>query len=227
MKRLGIVQPGRIGDVIICLPIAKWYYDRGYEVIWPIADYIIPHVQNYIEYANFISLPSLDSSLARNIVYSNCNTIIDVTFSFINSNPYNDSIFSEVKDKIPFDQIKYSIAGVPFSEKWKLEFTRNKTAEKELLDKMHLEDPFTIAHLEGSNQEAVYKPKSGERILFVSSLSKSIFDWACVLEKAERVVAIDSCFANFVEQTKIFSKEKILIKRYPDVRPTYTNWKVI
>ena len=54
MKRIGIIQPGRIGDILICLPIAKWYYDRGHEIIWPVDSAIIKNFIGYIDYVKFI-----------------------------------------------------------------------------------------------------------------------------------------------------------------------------
>ena len=35
---LKIVQPGRLGDILLCLPIAKWYLDHGKcdLVVWPV-----------------------------------------------------------------------------------------------------------------------------------------------------------------------------------------------
>jgi len=31
-----MLQPARLGDIIILLPIAKKYHDLGYEVVWPV-----------------------------------------------------------------------------------------------------------------------------------------------------------------------------------------------
>ncbi len=32
----GMLQPGRLGDILILLPAAKHYVDQGHEVVWPI-----------------------------------------------------------------------------------------------------------------------------------------------------------------------------------------------
>lgn len=56
MKKLGIIQPGRIGDIVICLPIAKWYHDRGYEVLWPVKKDMIKHFENYVDYVKFVPI---------------------------------------------------------------------------------------------------------------------------------------------------------------------------
>jgi ADP-heptose:LPS heptosyltransferase len=37
---LGIIQPGKLGDIIIVLPAAKYLHDKGYKVYWPVYDTI-------------------------------------------------------------------------------------------------------------------------------------------------------------------------------------------
>jgi hypothetical protein len=34
--KIGIVQTRGLGDVVIAVPLAMWYADRGCEVLWPI-----------------------------------------------------------------------------------------------------------------------------------------------------------------------------------------------
>jgi len=35
MKTCLIIQPGKLGDIIISAPIAKYYHDNGYNIVWP------------------------------------------------------------------------------------------------------------------------------------------------------------------------------------------------
>ena len=52
MKSVFIGHPGPYGDIIVCAPIAKNYFDRGYKVYWPARaeyldllsrfDYVVP-----------------------------------------------------------------------------------------------------------------------------------------------------------------------------------------
>ena len=228
MRRLGIIQPGRIGDIIICLPIAKWYADRGYVVIWPVAEYIANQMQGYIDYVHFIPLPDLDCNNARKIAYKNCNTVLDLAFCFPNSIPFNEKIYATYRKIQSFDQIKYEIAAVPFAEKWRLSFTRNLEAENKLFDELSPLTPYTLVHLEGSNQSCALNVPLRNKSVFVTPRSTSIFDWCTMIERAEEIVAIDSCFANLVEQSGLNRKAKKLIKRIPDVRPIYKdNWDFI
>jgi len=56
-KTLGLIQSRGIGDIIIALPIAKYYHDRGVEVYWPIDARFLPSFQNAVDYVKFIPFP--------------------------------------------------------------------------------------------------------------------------------------------------------------------------
>ena len=228
LRRLGLIQPGRIGDVIICLPIARWYAQRGYTVIWPVADYIASQMQGYIDYVHFVPVPDLDCARVRNIVYANCNTVIDLAFCFPNSTPFNDGLYTEHSQHLLFDEIKYAIAGVPFEEKWRLSFHRNPAAEQALYQALAPEAPYTLVHVDGSTQSARFTPPTDARCVYVTPRSASIFDWCGLIEKAQSIIAVDSSLANLVEQSGLNHCAKQLIKRVPDIRPTYRDhWQFI
>jgi hypothetical protein len=226
MRRLGIIQPGRLGDIIICLPIAKWYADKGYEVVWPVEHSYIPNFLGYVDYVNFIGIDSLDCNTARNECLHLCNTVLDLSISFPNSHPYNDSVFYQRRHEMSFDRIKYSIANVSFEEKWNLKFNRNLNAEHKLEGQLNIPDSFTLVHTRGSSEAFTYHPEDGESVIYVNDSSPSIFDWCNVIKKANKIVAIDSSFANLVEQYG-FAGPKFLVRRAADVRPMYKDWIVL
>jgi hypothetical protein len=226
MRRLGIIQPGRLGDIIICLPIAKWYSDSGYEVFWPIENTYIRNFTGYVDYVNFVGIDSLDCNAARKECVPNCNTIIDLSISFPNSHPYNDAAFYQHRQSLSFDRIKYAFANVPFEEKWNIFFDRNLENEKKLESQLNLPETFTLVHTRGSSESFVYTPEEGEEVVYVTDTGSSIFDWCGVIKRANKIVAIDSSFANLVEQFG-FTGPKFLVRRAADVRPTYLNWEII
>lgn len=226
MKKLGIIQPGRLGDIIICLPIAKWYADKGYEIIWPVDNNIINNFIGYVDYVNFIPTSSLDCNEARKECSNRCNTIIDLSITFPNSNPVNDSFFYANKGIMSFDQMKYAFANVPFEEKWNLKFNRNTEVEQRLVNQLNLPSTFTLVHTKGSSESFVYHPETNESVVYVTDTGGSIFDWCGVIDKANKIVAIDSSFANLVEQYG-FTGPKFLVRRAADVRPVYKGWVVL
>ena len=227
MRSLGIIQPGRLGDIIICLPLARWYFERGYKVVWPIESSYLPNFVGYVDYVEFVAIKSLNCSDARQICFSRCNTILDISITLPQSHPINDEFFYKNRCKIGFDQMKYLFSNVPFEEKWNLKFNRNLHNEKSLMDELNINsDPFTLVHTHGSNESFEFRTKHIERVVVVEERTPSIFDWCGVIEMASRIVAIDSSFANLVEQFG-YDKPKHLVRRSSDVRPTYKNWRVI
>ena len=56
-KRLGIIQSRGLGDIVIALPIARHYYDLGWEVLWPIEEQFIPHVITHVPWVKWIPIP--------------------------------------------------------------------------------------------------------------------------------------------------------------------------
>ena len=77
-RKAVLIQPGKLGDIIICAPIAKHYSEMGYEVYWPVFDnfydvvsrfdYVIP-----VKYG--ISLGNDYYSNTRSSFYRGGNTI--------------------------------------------------------------------------------------------------------------------------------------------------------
>lgn len=227
MRILGIIQPGRLGDIIICLPIAKWYADRGYKVVWPIHDVYLSNFINNIDYVDFFGLSALSCNEARNFCISKCNNIIDLSITMDASHPVNDTFFQLSRNQIPFDRLKYLFADVPFEQKWNLSFNRNILAEQSLQNFLDYDGrPFTLVHTNGSSESFTYNHDGDEYVIYVDQYSSSIFDWYGMIAKASKIVAIDSSFANLVNQVNS-SCLKILVRRKEDIRPVYLNWIVI
>ena len=69
MPKLMMLQPGAVGDIILCLPIAKWWVNQGYEVYWPVREKFIKHF-SHIDYVTTMILNEevLDSDWLRSDV---------------------------------------------------------------------------------------------------------------------------------------------------------------
>ena len=57
---IAIIQPGKIGDIIICLPIAHYYQRRKQEVLWPMHKSLVPMFEAAVDYVKFIPVDSYD-----------------------------------------------------------------------------------------------------------------------------------------------------------------------
>jgi len=156
MKNIGILQPGRLGDIIICLPIARYYNKQGYNVIWPIFHNFIKDIKEVVDYVTFIPITNdvykcVDESLNVFLGYKNIN-ILDIAATFPGSQcteEYN-SLGSGLGLET-FDQFKYRLAGVPFDQKWDLEIHRNIAAEEQLFNEIITVDNYNIVGLNSSS----------------------------------------------------------------------------
>ena len=225
VKKVGIIQPGKIGDIVICLPIAKHYYDNGYKVIWPIDKKIINQFKNYINYVEFVpcSHNVLDSYNA--CISSGCNHIVDISFCIPGAvNNFNNYLFQT--KGLKFDELKYEIAGVPIETKYNLYINRDEAKENELYKSLGLENTdYCVVHSQGSDG---YKPNiddkiyEGLKVINISNLTDSIFDWIKVLKEANIVITIDSCFANLCNQLKLKQKKYFIHRPPPNPPPSIT-----
>jgi len=223
-KRIGIIQPGRIGDIVICLPIAKYYYDLGYKIIWPICYNYIKHFQDYIDYVNFVPITN---NLWKCINEARNNVIdckrLELAFSYPNT-PDTTLLFDS--QNIPFDELKYKIANVPFDKKWVLDINRNTDNELKLYNKLcNNNNKYIVYHCEGSGfkREIKFDNIDNFNIITLTNETNSIFDWLMILEQANKLVLVDSCIANMVEQLNISNSKYFIIRSPYKITPTLRN----
>jgi len=230
-RKLGLIQSRGIGDIIIALPIAKWYHDRGFQVYWPIDGRFFKSFSAAADYVQFIPFPfkpSLEGFLThpQNLLRSvSCERVV-VLYSYLSNVPNaHPGLFGSLK----FDEYKYAAAGVPFSEKWNLSIRRDAKREGALYERLVRDENYVVVHRQGSNikKEIVVPPEyAGYQVIEIDEQTDCIFDWLLVLERAKFLMLIDSCFANLVDQFG-FANEKMFILR-SEVRFTpvlRSNWR--
>jgi len=230
LRKLGIIQPGRIGDIIICLPIAKYYFDKGYEIIWPIDKKYINHFVNHINYVRFIESPYHIQSCYNICLQSGCNNIIDLSFRLPGPvNNFNNTNFE--LGTLHFDELKYEIANVPLEEKYNLSITRNKDKENQLVEELKINnEKYSVIHTQGSDgyrasfDRDIFK---NNLVIEISEMTESVFDWIKVLEGSESLCMIDSCFSNLCNQLKLKQKKYFVHRPPPNVPPAITSDWVI
>jgi hypothetical protein len=222
-KKLGMIQSRGIGDIIIALPIAKWYHDRGVEVFWPIDARFLNSFQEAVDYVRFIPFsfqPTIEGFLngpKKLLRAAGCEQIV-VLYSFLsNVPPIHPRLFASLK----FDEFKYAAAGVPFAEKWNLSLRRNPARETQLYDRLVRDENYIVIQRQGSNASSAAEVPArfnGCQVIEISEQTDCVFDWLLILERAKFLMLIDSCFANLVDQLG-FKNEKMFILR-SDVRFT-------
>ena len=119
-QRLGIVQSRGLGDIVISLPIARHYYDQGWDIYWPICDPFMNSVVNHVPWVKWIPVPvdpqgqffyNAPMEKLRNF---KCDEIIPL-YQHLTGHTFSEEKYFQFTS---FDQYKYIRAGVPFLEKW-------------------------------------------------------------------------------------------------------------
>ena len=239
-RRIGLIQTRGIGDIIIALPIAQEFLDRGDEVHWPIDRRFFSAFQAAEPAVHFIPVdPPADDSEAAEQPYLydmplrllkdlRCDTIFTL-YSFRRG----FAVASEaLAASLKFDEYKYAIAGVPFSRKWTLRLTRNLERERALHDSLNVRQPYVCVHSEGSNIHATIQPNpqwlAGRAVVSIRPLTDNPFDWLSTLEGADHLLLLDSCFSNLVEQLNLPNPKSLVLRSPMRFTPVMKNgWTFI
>jgi hypothetical protein len=235
--KVGLIQTRGIGDLVIALPIANWYLQQGHSVSWPVDSRFVDFMREADDRIDFIPVDHNsvgDNSLdffhgypLKALKERGCDRIFTLYSYLTNVAIDNPRLANSLK----FDEYKYAVAGVPFTEKWNLQVKRNLERETALFESLRIERPYICIHRTGSNFESdIAIPDDWKRdfqIVEMGPITPNPFDWILTLERAARLVMIDSSFANLVEGLNI-GGEKFLIVRSPCAfTPVFKNaWRM-
>jgi hypothetical protein len=215
--RIGLIQSRGLGDIIIALPIAKYLFDRGNEVLWPIHEDFVPSFRAAARYVEFIPIKtdrlySMYEVPLERLQSRGCERIVPL---YSRLTDHDEIINKRFAASFRFDEYKYAVAGVPFREKWNLSLVRNREREERLFQDVFPGRDFVVCHLEGSSVKAnldVEAIAGGRAIVEITSRTDNILDWISVIERASLRIMIDSCFSNLTEQLQI-AGPKVFIRR--------------
>src|SRR5438045_6726703 len=127
---IAIGQPGKIGDIIICLPIAHYFHRRGQKIVWPIHKVVAPMFEAAVDYVTFLRVESYDlKDSIEAIQPHNPRQVLPLGFGF---SGYERLTKLWVDSGKRFDEYKYQAAGLPFEQKNQLVIRRDKRREEAL-----------------------------------------------------------------------------------------------
>jgi len=239
MKK-GIIQSRGLGDIVIALPIARHYFDRGETIVWPICEEFYPSVRTSVPWVAwrpvatdaaggfFLEGPreilAEEGVLEEDILY---------LYQYLNSRP--DLTDPELFNILKFDQYKYAVAGVPFRDKWRLAecITRDRMREHALRDCVSPKGAYAVVNLKGSNFTADidlgFLDPAVDIIRMEDWATDCVFDWLTLLEGAAAIVCVDSAVANIVDQLMITGPELWWIRRSSwDLTPVMgSSWRIV
>ncbi len=234
--KIGLIQTRGIGDIVIAAPIAHYYIERGHEVYWPVDQRFQKFVQAAFPSIYFMPVDSMvtgEASLAY--FYSNpleqlqragCSQI-HCLYSYLSG---QEIVNAKLAHSLKFDEYKYAVTSVPFSQKWNLQIERNLANEQALRDKLSIEREYVVLHEEGSNfRLKIELPQDvldRYQIVKISAISPNPFDWIGVIERASMFVCVDSCFANLAEQLNLCSQKFLFLRSDIRATPVFkNNWQ--
>lgn len=187
--KLLIIQPGHFGDIIICLPIAKyyssfyqveWYCPKKYHELFRNVDYCKP-----VDRVDFGKIPY--------------DAVLDLSFGLLNGDINDWWVLNEHKFN-SFIEAKYFIAGLDLKNRWNLEIDHDKAKEQRLLEKLNPSGgEYALCHEQSDYKRKYTFNTNLNKILFGPITGYNIFDWYEVIVNASEIHCIDSSLANYVE----------------------------
>jgi hypothetical protein len=234
-RKLGIIQSRGLGDIVIALPIARYYYEQGWEVVWPICDTFMDNVVDYVPWVKWVPIPvdpqgrffyDVPMERLRNF---KCDEILPL-YQHLTGHDFSQELYFQYTS---FDQYKYLRAGVPFLNKWRLAdcITRHPDREQRLREQLVTNPLYALVHLEGSDHKAQFDPSiippDWQTIYITEGLTKSIFDWCDLLDHAQSIICVDSCMANLVDQLALGEDRYFIPRSHIGLTPVqgqHWNW---
>jgi hypothetical protein len=212
--QMKILQIGRLGDIIIVIPIAKWFADRGYQVIWPVCSEYLPLLTKHVPYVQAIDLGAhqgdrfkiLDLYKSALALPVNGNTL-NLSCGFSDPNIDQDWL----RSGLSFDRWKYQHAGIPIEEKYNISMDRNIEREHQLYQQIVTTDNYVVTHSQGTRGHVNFNIPNAIEVRPVEGYT--LFDWITILQLSEKIFCVDSCVANLVNQFGI-NMEKRFFKSF-------------
>lgn len=210
-KKLGIIQSRGLGDLVIALPIAKYYRDQGYDILWPVCEEFHSHMTTVCDWVKWIPIPTDPQGKffydvpAERLKNFKVDEILCLYQSLSGHPEFAGQPYFQIQK---FDEYKYTRAGVPFKNKWLLSecIKRNEARETALYERVVQYPHYVVVHTKGSSYECTPDLSSipeDWQIITIDESSDCIFDWLKVIEGAQAGIFIDSIFSNLVDQLDI------------------------
>lgn len=230
-KRIGMVQSRGLGDLVIALPIADYYYQQGYQVHWPICEEFISHMIHAAPWVHWIPVVTDTAgdffwNTPTKLLADRGITEVICLYQALSSHPE----FSQVPyfQITSFDQYKYVVAGVPFVNKWKLNqcVVRDHARERALYDRLVVNSNYVVVHDQGSDFAVdidLSMVPADWQIIKISNLTDSVWDWLKILDNAQCLVLVDSVFANMVDQLGIGDDNYFVQRSHMGLTPVLGN----
>ena len=210
--KIGFIQVQGIGDILIAIPIARWLMRQGHEIVWPINAAFLDFCQLAAPDIGFIAIDTaaypdhIDfhyNRPAQMLAEAGC----EKTYTLFNYLAGFDHPGGRLAEFMTLDMYKYAVAGCPLAEKWTLQLNRDMGREKALFHGLNITRPYVVVH--SRDIEHLITPNlpahwaEQYQIVHIKSLTDNPFDWIYTLERAAKLVMLESMYSNLVEQLRL------------------------
>ncbi len=201
MKNLLLVQPGAFGDIFLCAPIAKYYFDIGYNVFWP-TTLKFKKIIDRFPYVNHILIS--DDQLDQDWLRSDVMKIIpmfdkyDKVINLADRGPHPTSQLGNEN----FELCKYRLSEVPIYYKHNLKWERDHNKEVSIFKKLNLnpEEDYAVYHTQDSSGQRSQLPKINIKKIEVKQIDGyDIVDWFLVFLNAKEIYCTESSIHQFLD----------------------------
>ena len=226
--KIGLVQTQRFGDLVIALPIARWFIRHGHQVFWPIhpsymsaMNFAEPAIEFLPVEAEYESVDYFYDKPERLLAEAGCERVFHLYL-------YPDKVTdAQLAVTVKFDEYKYAITDVPFAEKWNLALRRDPDRELALYNSLGITREYVLVHDTGSNFAAsVTLPTAWldrYQVVTIDRRTDNPFDWIHTIEKASKRVFLDSVFANLTDQLNIVGDNHLILRSVINATPVLKN----
>ena len=234
-SNIGFIQTRGIGDIIIGLPIATYFTDRGNRVFWPVDSRYCGFFRKAAPWIDFmeVSYERFGQNAAaffyrephRILTTHGCDEIFSL-YSQLDL-PGIDAVDAGLAASLTFDQYKYARTRVPFLEKWNLRIERDPVREVALFEALRLDSEYICVHRRAHHNRFEFALpddwSARYRIVEIDERTESPFDWLYIIEGATKLLLVDSCFSNLVEQLGIPVEKYFLMRSPAEFTPVLRN----
>lgn len=201
-KTCYINQPYGLGDIIICEPIARHYYNLGYKIkYWIKEEY--KWIQDYIPYVDFISATVDNYIISNQSIFEENYIYLPLIFAgspnksnYVSLDICNKFIISNIIkwEKVGWLYDKYIISNLK-PELWKtFEYIRNIDKEKKLYNHLNLENKeYILVNEHSSTAHRSLNITSNYEIIKMSNIDGyTMLDWHKVMKNAKEVHTVST-----------------------------------
>jgi len=203
MKTCLIIQSGAMGDIFVVAPIAKFYFDRGYLVYWPVrSDYY--ETMKYFPYINRLLVdPGKYPPLDRDWLRSDSMHLEKITGHYdLVLNLADRSMVTGQHGTETFEEYKYRKAGVPFELKHHLVWKRNMEREiRHYNDLVPEDEDYILVHTTSSRGDHTIIPETETRHKVEADKVEGFYipDLYRVILGAKAIYCVESAIHQFID----------------------------